>query len=425
MRIAVLSWRDLTHPEGGGAERYAHTVCAGLAALGHEVTLLCADHGGAPRRERHPDGYRILRQGGRLGVYPRSLLRLRSLERAQGRLDVVVDVQNGLPFAARLATRTPVVVLVHHVHREQWPVVFGRVVATLGWWLESRVSPRLYAGCQYVAVSGRTRDELAELGVRPEHVSVIHNGTELPLDLGEPRAAEPRLVVLGRLVPHKRVELAVDVVVALRERLPGLRLHVIGDGWWRDEIAAHVQAVGAGDAVALLGHVDEETKHRELAAAWVCLAPSLKEGWGLSVIEAASHGVPTVAFHGAGGLSESVLDGFTGLLAHDQAELVAHTERLLTDDATRAETSRAARAHARRFSWADTVRRWDGLLRHVAAGLDPVAEVDQVVATPADPGRPGSATGPDLPGSEQPGSDRPGPERPGPDRPDAAERVSA
>ena len=99
MRIAFLNWRDLTHPEGGGAERYAQNICAGLAGLGHDVTFFCAAHDDAPA-EASIDGYRMLRQGGRLSVYPASLRRLRDLERREGAFDVVVDTQNGVPFAA-------------------------------------------------------------------------------------------------------------------------------------------------------------------------------------------------------------------------------------------------------------------------------------------------------------------------------------
>ena len=132
--------------------------------------MLCAQHPGSASEE-HRDGVRILRQGGRLGVYAATLRRLRALERTEGGFDVVIDTQNGLPFAAPLATRSPVVVLVHHVHREQWPIVFGPVTAKVGWTIESRVSPRFYRGHQYVAVSQETRSELAELGVDPADVT--------------------------------------------------------------------------------------------------------------------------------------------------------------------------------------------------------------------------------------------------------------
>ncbi len=106
MRIAFLSWRDSSHPEGGGAEHYAETVAGGLVSRGHEVTMYCAAHGSAPADEVL-DGVRVRRQGGRLGVYGASLRALRADERRDGAHDVVVDVQNGIPFFAPLAHPDP------------------------------------------------------------------------------------------------------------------------------------------------------------------------------------------------------------------------------------------------------------------------------------------------------------------------------
>ena len=375
MRIAILNWRDLTHPEGGGAERYAVNIATGLVERGHTVTLLCADHGQAPRDEM-VDGVRLRRRGGRVGVYPQALRGVRALERAESPFDVVVDVQNGLPFFAPLATRTPVVSLVHHVHREQWPVVFGPVAARIGWGIESRLSPRVYRGRQYVAVSGRTRDELAELGVDPSHIAVIHNGTDKPMSTGVARSHHPTIVILGRLVPHKRVEQAIDVLARLTQSFPDIRLRIIGDGWWAPTVRAHAEACGVSDRVAHLGFISEERKHAELAAAWVALAPSIKEGWGLNVVEAASHGVPTVAYHGAGGLSESIEDGLTGLLVHDFDAMVAATSRLLSDQLLRTTLGAAARDHARQFTWQGTTASWEKLLLGVARHEALVASTD-------------------------------------------------
>lgn len=391
MRIAFLNWRDSTHPEGGGAEKYAETVCAGLAARGHDVTMLCAHHGSA-RAEELREGVRVLRQGGRLGVYPASLRALRRLERTEGPFDVVVDTQNGVPFLARLATRAPVVVLVHHVHREQWPIVFGPVQSRIGWLVESRLAPVALRGLQYVAVSQRTRAELAELGVEPERVTVIHNGTEPALATGTPRHRSPRLVVLGRVVPHKRVEHAVEALARLTERHPDLRLRVVGDGWWSDEVRACAQALGVADRVDLLGHVDEVTKHRELASAWLALAPSVKEGWGLCVVEAASHGTPTVAYRDAGGLSESIVDGHTGRLVDDLDEMVAAVEALLRDPDARAALGAEAVLHAEHFTWPATVSAWERLLAAQVAGAVPVGGTDTV--SPVDPA---AALGSQLP----------------------------
>jgi glycosyltransferase involved in cell wall biosynthesis len=367
MRIALLNWRDLTHPEGGGAERYAQTVCAGLARRGHDVTMFCAAHPGATPVEEI-DGYRIVRRGGRSTVYPATLRALVRSGRAHGDYDVVVDTQNGLPFWSPLVTRTPVVSLVHHVHREQWPVVFGPVMARVGWALESRVSPRVYRGSTYVTVSGRSRDELVGLGVRAEDIHVIHNGTDRAMALGVPRAVTPTVVVLGRLVPHKRVELAIDTLGLLRDRVPGVQLRIVGDGWWRQRVEEHAEAAGLTDAVHFLGYVDEVTKHRELSRAWVALAPSAKEGWGLGVVEAGAHGVPTVAHHGAGGLSESIVDGRTGVLVDDGEGMARATARLLHDASERAAKGERAREHAALHSWEGAVASWEALLEAVVAG---------------------------------------------------------
>jgi glycosyltransferase involved in cell wall biosynthesis len=380
VRIAFLNWRDSTHPEGGGAEHYAETVAAGLAERGHDVTLYCAAHGTA-RAEEIVRGTRVRRQGGRLGVYAASVTALRADERTEGPYDAVVDVQNGIPFFSVLGTRSPVVSLVHHVHREQWPVVFGPVASRVGWTVESRVAPRVYRGRQYVAVSERTRDELSDLGVRADDIAVIHNGTDDPMALGLDRSPDPTLVVLGRLVPHKRVEHAIDVLARLRPTTPRLRLRVVGHGWWHDRIADYARQQGVADAVDLLGFVSEEAKHAELARAWVALAPSVKEGWGLCVVEAASHGVPTIAYHGAGGLSESIVHQRTGLLVDSLDDLTRETGRLLADARVREEMGAHAVDYARQFTWHATVDAWERLLSHTAHGRAPVAMTDALPLT--------------------------------------------
>ena len=114
---------------------------------------------------------RFVRRGTHVGIYVLVMLHL--LLRRFGRVDLVVDVQNGLPFFTRLATRRPVVVLVHHVHREQWPVVFPGRLGRVGWWIERRLAPALYRTSQYVAVSRATRGELtaAELAAAEELVT--------------------------------------------------------------------------------------------------------------------------------------------------------------------------------------------------------------------------------------------------------------
>ena len=97
--------------------------------------------------------------------------------------------------------------------------------------------------------------------------------------------------------------------------------------------------------------MSDRTKFEVLSGAWVHLLPSVKEGWGLSIVEAAHVGVPSVAYADAGGVCESILDGVTGLLARDQPDLAAQVDRLLTDPRLRREMGDKARVRSEQFTW--------------------------------------------------------------------------
>ena len=330
--VAFLSWRDTRNPEGGGAERYLEKMAAGLVGAGARVTIFCAAHAAAPPDETI-DGVRFVRRGTKLSVY---LEGMRALRRGDlGDPDVVVDVQNGLPFFTRLATRRPVVVLVHHVHREQWPVVYPGLTGRVGWFIERRLAPRLYRRSQYVAVSRATRAELQTLGVRGPRIAVVHNGTDPVLPVEPGKSPTPMVAVVGRLVPHKQVEHAIDAVLELRATHPGAAAARRGQRLVGGP-AARVRAdARRRDTVVFEGHVDEARKNEIYEEAWLLALPSLKEGWGLVVGEAGMHGTPTVAYRDAGGTQESVVDGISGVLVDDRAGFTKAIGDLLDDKAER------------------------------------------------------------------------------------------
>ncbi|MET0450483.1 MAG: glycosyltransferase family 4 protein [Mycobacterium sp.] len=362
--VLLLCWRDTGHPQGGGSEMYLQRIGAQLASQGVRVTLRTARYPGARRREVR-DGVTISRGGGRYSVYVLAGLAMVASRVGIGPLrgarpDVVIDTQNGIPFLARLAFGRRSVVLVHHCHRELWPVA-GPVMSRVGWFVESTLSPRLHRDNQYVTVSLPSARDLADLGVNPRQVAVVRNGVdEAPAaTLTHPRSTTPRVVVLSRLVPHKQIEDVLDAVAVLLPRIPDLHLDVVGGGWWDRRLVDHAARLGIADAVTFHGHVDDNAKHAVLQHGWIHVLPSRKEGWALAVLEAAQHAVPSIGYRSSGGLTDSIVDGVTGLLVDDHGELASHMERLLTDEVLREQLGVKAQARSGEFSWqqsADAMR---------------------------------------------------------------------
>lgn len=374
LRVLFLNWRDTRHPEGGGSEVYVENVARSLAAAGHDVTIFCAMYADASPNEV-VDGVRFVRAGTKLSVYAEAVRRVR--RRDFGPLDVIIDVQNGIPFMSRaVCGDVPVVVLVHHVHREQWPVVYDPLRSRIGWWIESKLAPRLYRDCSYVVVSERTRIELTELGVHADRIHVIHNGIEAAPGLGVEPSDHPHVAVVGRLVPHKRVEHVLRAAAILRRQHSSLRISVVGDGWWSPRLQRVADTLGVSDIVDFHGFVDEKTKHRLYASAWVLALPSLKEGWGIVVMEAATHGVPSVAYRAAGGVAESIVDGETGVLVDGSvAEFATSLSAMLEDHAQRAAMGQRARERAEGFTWAATSKAFAAVLSEVSTAGSRVAVV--------------------------------------------------
>lgn len=366
-RVVVVNWRDLGHPAAGGAEVYAVRIAEAFVRAGAAVTFLTARGRGQSAVSR--DVFRTVRRGGRWTVYPWALLWLLVNRR---RIDLVVDCQNGIPFFSPLAVgrRTRVVQVLHHVHDGQFKVHFPPWLAAIGQWLEGPAARRVYRSAATVAVSTSTVDAMRSRLRWHGAVHVVPNGSSpVPHDLPG-RAAEPTVVCLGRLVPQKRVDRLIDAVDALRSRVPGLRLHVVGGG--SEEGALREMARRSEGAVVVHGHVPEARKAALLALSWVNVTLSDGEGWGLAVVEAAGHGVPTLC-HDVDGLRDSVRHGETGWLVpagDDVVEALHRVLKELADPAYAADIAERCRAWASRFSWEVSGERFTRLAGDLLSGAE-------------------------------------------------------
>lgn len=239
-------------------------------------------------------------------------------------------------------------------------------------WLLERPLARFYGDVPVEAVSESTAQDLVARGLDRDRITVIPNGVDLAFfhpDPAEPRFDEPTVLYLGRLKRYKRVDLIVRAVARLiADGLP-VRLRIAGRGDGEPALRALRDELGLGPAVEFLGYVDEQQKRRLFRGAWVHALTSPKEGWGISNLEAAACGTPTVASDSPG-LRDSVLDGRTGFLVPhgDVAALADRLRRILEDPTLRERLGDGARRFALGLGWDAAAERTEHHLAGVLHG---------------------------------------------------------
>jgi glycosyltransferase involved in cell wall biosynthesis len=359
-RIHMLAWRDLYDPEAGGSEVHASTVAKLWAEAGIEVTMRSSYAQGHPPVGKR-DGYHVIRKAGRYMVFPRAALS--ELRNKYGPRDGLVEIWNGMPFLSPLWATGPRMVFLHHLHGEMWKMTLPPNLARMGEVLEYRVAPPLYRRTRIVTLSHSSREELVHEGFRPDMVSVVPPGIDPRFSPGGKRAVTPLVVAVGRLVPVKRYDVLIRTLDEVHRRHPTLELVIVGEGYEKPALDELVESMGAASWVRFAGHVDENALIDLYRRAWVLTSASAREGWGMTITEAAACGTPAVVTRIPGHL-DAVDDEHSGLLADDSRRLGEHIEALIGDDAFRERLSKGALAHAARFTWAATAR---GTLEVLAA----------------------------------------------------------
>jgi glycosyltransferase involved in cell wall biosynthesis len=343
----MLSWRDPMNPKSGGAERVSQAYMMALRKRGHEVQWFANAYSGS-RSQDVVEGIQIIRGGGQGS----SVYRAWQWYRRQPRFDLVIDQHHGIPWYAPWWSGTNTIAYIHEVlgpiwdafYRWPWNVI-GRRQETWTHWF--------YRNVPFWTPSESTRKSLMAAGVR--EVKVIPNGVDtIPLASLEPKPLKGPIecVVVCRLAPNKRVDHAIASIEVLLRRGVDVRLTVVGTGEQEAELKKSAATPEFGNRVRFLGHVTEEEKNKELARAHLLIHTSMREGWGLNVIEANAMGTPAVVYP-VGGLVDSTVDGQTGMVTRSEyPEEVANTiQKLAAEPQTYERLRHAAWERSKEFVW--------------------------------------------------------------------------
>lgn len=347
-RVHLIGWRDLDDPEAGGSEEHAVQTARHLRAAGLQVVHHTGAVPGGPV-EIDRDGVRVVRRGGKLGVFATTIV-----DELSGRLgpcDALVDIWHGAPFFAPAWRRVPQAALVHHVHIGTWHHLVRPPLDRIGQFAEQRLSPVVYRKVPIITVAESTKLEIVEkLGFAPDQVTVARLGLDARFVPGGERSDRPSVVAVARMMPQKGLADLIPILAAVRERVPDLEAVVVGEGPQRPELEALRRSHDAEGWLTFAGRLGDDDVVAAYQRAWLTVSASRREGFGMTLSESAACGTPVVATRMSGHV-DSVAHGRSGYLVDSPDEFADTVVRLLGDPVERGRLAAGARDFASGFTW--------------------------------------------------------------------------
>jgi len=352
LKILAINWRDLKNPLAGGAEVHLEENLRRFVKMGHSVTLLTSNFPGGSSEEI-VEGIRMVRKGNDFTFNWFVPFMLKKELKKNG-YDVVLEDVNKIPFYSPLFQKLPTLVIVPHLFSD---AVFQEINFLVGIYIYLAEKPirRVYQGKKYCVISESTKKDLIERGIFPDDIKVVHCGTDFSLYNKAPNVVkekEPLVVYLGRLKKYKSVDHLLKAFAQVAADFPKARLIIVGEGDDKPRLLDITRQLGIESRVTFTGFVAKDEKVAWLQKAWVVVCPSLKEGWGLTNIEANACGTPVIC-PDVPGLRDSVSQGKSGLLYRygEIDQLAGLLKQVLSDANLRQQLEVGAWEWSQRFSW--------------------------------------------------------------------------
>jgi glycosyltransferase involved in cell wall biosynthesis len=357
LRVLWFNWRDIKHPDAGGAEVLTHETMRRLVKKGYDMTLFTARFPDSLLQE-NMDGIKIIRYGSKYTVYNKAM---HYYNKYKDNYDLVIDESNTKPFLTpKFVKEKPILALFHQLAREIWFYEISFPLNYIGYYYLEWKWLSYYRDIPTATISNSTKKDLEKFGFKkifkvPIGLSVT------PLHEVQQKASSPTVVFIGRLKRHKLPHHAIQAFSIIKKEIPDAKMWIIGDGYMRKELEKFDL-----NGVTFHGYIKNELKYELLRRAHLVLVPAVREGWGLVVTESNAMGTPAVAYD-VPGLSDSVRNGKTGLLVKENSPAgLAHSAiSLLTDQGILSKFSSNALGFSKQFSWDNTADEFDRIVKDI------------------------------------------------------------
>lgn len=348
MNILILNWRDPKNPKAGGAEFVTMEHAKAWVKAGHTVTWFTSLFPKA-KKEETTDGVKVIRRGSSLSVY---LLAPFFYLFSKSKFDVVIDEVHGVPFFTPLFVRKPKIAFIHEVAGVIWDYMYPFPINKVGRFLENRYFS-LYRKVPFWTDAPSTINELARHGISRKQCAAIPCPItneviqKLPM-----KAKAPTYIFVSRLVKMKGIEDVLKAFAVILHEQKDAELWLVGGGEAKYVAILHrlSKKLEIDTKTKFWGRVSEERKLDLLGKAHILLHASVKEGWGLVVLEAASQGTPSIVYK-VPGLVDSVKDGESGIIVKENTpEMLAKEAIALFQD-----KGKYRRLQQGGFSWVKSI----------------------------------------------------------------------
>jgi len=353
MNILILNWRDIKNPLSGGAEISLFEHAKYWQKKGAHIIWFASSFKGA-KKEEHIENIIIIRRGSHYTVYIYALFFY--LRYLKNKVDVVVDNFHFIPFFTPLyIKRKKIVALINEPAKSLWFKNIFFPLSLIGYVIEPLFF-LFYKNISFITSANSIMSELEEFGIKKQRINVIPHGVTISNKKKKlSKEKNPVIIYLSQVSPDKGIEDAIRAFFIIHKTRKNVKLWVVGkakDRKYELYIKKFAEKLNLKDSIVFFGFVEEEKKFDLLKKSWVLIHTSLKEGWGLNVIEANAMRTIAVAYN-VTGLRDSIQDGITGVLTKSNSpEAIAESIKTLINDSLKYKfLSRNAYNWAKSFSW--------------------------------------------------------------------------
>lgn len=349
--VLIINWKDIKHPRAGGGTFYTHKIATYLVKNNYKVMLLTAKYLGCKNRE-FIDGVEVLRVGNLITVY--GIIPFKYLTNLRGKFDIIIDEINYIPWFTPFYVRdVPILSFIHQTGKGLLDLEVGKIIK-IPIQLAEKITPFVYRNNVTITVSKSVKEELVKNGFPHEKVIIIPPGIEYKKYRVKKcdKSNYPLILYVGRLTKYKGVQYLIKASKYLSKSIPQARISIVGKGNYLKDLIEIRNKLGLQDIIKFHGYVSEEEKIKLMQSSWVLVNPSIREGFGIVVIEAAACGTPTIGTNTTG-LKDSIINGKTGMLVpYGEPKVLAYNIfRMIENDDLRLKMSKNAIELAKKFDW--------------------------------------------------------------------------